>query len=332
MTEPSWYWYATRGLGVVSLIALTAAVVLGISTARRFGGRTGPGFVLATLHRDVSLLAVAVVAGHMVTTILDPFAHITVRDAVVPFGAAYRPVWLGLGVAANEVVAAVVVTSLLRLRIGVRLWRFIHWAAYSSWPMAVFHSLGTGSDARSPWLIGVVSACLTAVVVVLAGRLLVGRPGTLPVRAAAAAATFALIWGGLAWAQTGPFQGDWSARSGTPAAALSKPAVVHPGPGGFSDPLVGVMVRGGGYTQLALRDTVDTALTIAVRSAGPSESLPVLTVSRAGRVLCTEPASAQVTLYTVCGKTRLTISLFGVTAPGATNQISGRLDTSGPLR
>ncbi len=330
-TGPSWYWYATRGLGVVSLVLLTAVVVLGIGTARRWNGPATPGFVVARVHRNLSLLAVAVVGAHVVTTLLDPFAHITVRDAVVPVGAAYRPIWLGLGVASMEVVLAVVVTSLLRDRLGPAYWRLVHWIAYASWPLAVAHSLGTGSDAQAPWLIGLAAACVVAVLMALGERLLSGRPATFPVRLAAGAAAFLLLYAGAGWAFSGPLQPGWAARAGTPAAALSAP--VHPGPGGFSDPLSGMMARSSsGYVQIAFRDTVDTAVTIAIRSAGQNESLPVVTVARGGRVLCSQPASAGRQLYALCGHTRLLITVYGPQTPTNGNMpVTGRLDTSGPL-
>ena len=43
-------------------------------------------------------------------------------------------------------VIAIVVTSLLRHRIGARAWRVVHWLAYLCWPVALLHGLGTGSD------------------------------------------------------------------------------------------------------------------------------------------------------------------------------------------
>jgi hypothetical protein len=108
---------------------------------------------------------------------------------------------------------------------------------------------------------------------------------------------------------------------------------VHPGPGGFSDPLSGVLVRdSAGNVQISMRDMVDTELTIAIRSPNSSETLPVVTVARDNRVLCTVPASAGNTLYAVCGTTRLTISLTGpASVLKAGGQITGQLVTSGPL-
>jgi sulfoxide reductase heme-binding subunit YedZ len=334
-TGPSWYWYATRGLGISTLIVLTGTVVIGIVTAVRWSGQTTPAFVAADMHRNLSLLAMLLLAAHVVTTLLDPFAHISVRDVIIPIGAAYRPVWLGLGVVATQILVAVVASSLLRERIGPRIWRWIHWAAYASWPLAVVHGLGTGSDAGAPWLIAVVASCVAAVLVALIERLRHGPLTTLPIRALAVVTAAMCLFVGGTWAFSGPFQAGWAARAGTPPvkAVAAKPGPVHPGRGGFSDPLTGVMVRdASGNRQISMRDLVDTALTIAIRSPNSSETLPVVTIARDTRVLCTVPATATSTLYAVCGTTRLTIAFYGPSSVlMAGGQITGRLVTSGPL-
>jgi sulfoxide reductase heme-binding subunit YedZ len=332
---PSWYWYATRGLGIATLIVLTITVVLGVVTAVRWTGESTPAFVAADLHRNLALVAMCLLAAHIVTTVLDPFAHISLRDVIIPVGAAYRPVWLGLGVVAAEVLVAVAATSLLRERVGVRMWRLIHWTAYATWPLAVVHGIGTGSDARAPWLIGVVASCVAAVLIAVIERIRRGERATLPIRAAAAVAVAVGLVVGGGWAFSGPWQEGWAAKAGTPsvAAAPVKPGPVHPGPGGFSDPLVGVMVRdAAGDTQISMRDTVDTALTIAIRSPNSSETLPVVTIARSSRVLCAVPATAGTSLYAVCGTTRLTIAFYGPpSVMKSGGQITGRLITSGPL-
>jgi sulfoxide reductase heme-binding subunit YedZ len=333
-SNPSWFWYATRGLGASTLLVLTATVVLGILTATHWSGERTPGFVAVDLHRNLSLVAMCLLLAHMVTTVLDPFAHISLRDVLIPVGAAYRPIWLGLGVTAFWVLVGVAVTSLLRGRIGLRAWQIIHWAAYASWPLAFIHALGTGSDARAPWLVALASACASAVIFALIERLRDGRLITLPIRGVAAVATVAFFVGAVVWAVTGPFQSGWAARAGTPpvkVAAVTGP--VHPGPDGFSDPLVGVLARdSSGNISIALRDTVDTELTITVRSPNQNETLPVMTVARGSRKLCTVPASTQTYLYAVCRTTRLVVTFYAsgdVLEDGG--PITGRLDTSGPL-
>lgn len=333
-TGPSWYWYATRGLGVTTLIVLTVTVVLGIVTKIRWSGDGTPGFVSAEMHRNVSLLAMVLLLAHIVTTVLDPFAHISLRDVVVPVGAGYRPVWLGLGVVAMEILVGVATSSLLRERLGVRAWRLIHWTAYASWPISLVHGLGTGSDVRAPWFIGIVAACLAAVLIALVQRLRQGPEATLPMRSMAGVATATMLAVTGLWAFGGPLEDGWAARSGTPPvkAAPVKVGPVHPGPGGFSDPLVGVLVRNGTSVQISMRDTVDNALTVSVRSANGNETLPVVTIGRAARVLCTVPASAGTTLYTICGSSRLTVAFYGSgEVQKAGGKVTGRLITSGPL-
>lgn len=333
--SPSWYWYATRGLGTSTLIVLTGTVVLGIVTARRWVGETTPAFVAANMHRNLSLLGVFLLAAHIVTTLLDPYAHIGVRDVTIPFGAAYRPIWLGLGVAATWVLVGVAASSALRNRVGPRVWRLIHWAAYASWPLAVIHGVGTGSDSQAPWMIAVVTSCLAAVLFALGLRLGQGRLVTLPIRAAAAIVVAASMVVAGGWAFNGPYQPGWSAKAGTPPVKADsvKHGPVHPGPGGFSDPLAGVLLRArAGHVQISMRDMNDTALTIAIRSANRNETLPVVTIARDDRVLCVVPTTAGTTLYAVCGVTRLTIAFYGASSSAqGKSQITGRLVTSGPL-
>ncbi|HYM67649.1 MAG TPA: ferric reductase-like transmembrane domain-containing protein, partial [Patescibacteria group bacterium] len=285
------------------------------------------------LHRNLSLIGICLLVAHIVTTILDPFAQITVRDAIIPVGAVYRPVWLGLGVVAMEIMAALIVTSLLRERVGLRLWRLIHWVSYLSWPLAVVHGLGTGSDSRAPWMIAVVASCVEAVILALYQRLRYGPIQTLPIRAGGAVlAVFSVVVMGV-WAVTGPFQLDWTSRSGTPVKVAAVTGPVHPGPGGFSDPLYGTIAKdSAGNIAISFRDAVDTALTVSVRSPNSNETLPVVTVARGSKVLCTVPATTGVTLYTVCGKVAIEITFYGSTTLVTTGgSIQGRLDTSGPL-
>jgi predicted ferric reductase len=164
-------WYTTRAAGVVTLILFSAVVVLGLLTTARFHTRGWPRFATAALHRDISLLALLFLALHIVTAVVDPFTHLGIVAATVPFGSYYRTVWLGLGTVAFELLLAIVATSLLRNLVGVRMWRIIHWLAYLSWPVAVLHGIGTGTDTKTPWMLGVTAVCVTAVLCALAWRL-----------------------------------------------------------------------------------------------------------------------------------------------------------------
>ena len=163
-------WYLARGTGVVTLVLLTVVVALGIATR---SGRPLPGlprFAVAAVHRSASLLALVLLGLHVGTLLVDPYAQLKLVDVVVPFVGTYRPLWLGLGTLALDLLVALVVTSLMRHRIGRRTWRGLHWLAYACWPVALMHGLGTGTDSGALWLRGIAAACAAAVLAALAWR------------------------------------------------------------------------------------------------------------------------------------------------------------------
>src|SRR5512142_2074226 len=128
-------WYATRGAGIVSLLMITAVVVLGILAAIRWQIPSWPRFLTTGLHRNLALLSIVFLALHIVTAVIDPFTVLGPIAALVPFASPYRRLWLGLGVVAMDLGLALIVTSLLRARLGQAAWRAVHWLAYAAWPM-----------------------------------------------------------------------------------------------------------------------------------------------------------------------------------------------------
>ena len=172
-------WYTTRGAGAVSLVLLSVVVVLGLLARVRFETRGWPRFLSAAVHRDLALMTLVFLLLHIVTAVVDPFTHLGLVAALVPFGSYYRTVWLGLGAIAFELLIAIVATSLLRQHIGARVWRGIHWLAYLSWPVAVIHGIGTGTDGTAAWMLAIDIVCVAAVAGALLWRLVAAPPDPL---------------------------------------------------------------------------------------------------------------------------------------------------------
>ncbi len=168
----TYLWYATRGAGAVSLLLLSAVTVLGVLSVARFESRGWPRFVTTGFHRNLSLLAVIFLALHIVTAVVDPYTSLGWATAVIPFSSSYKTLWLGLGTVAFDLLLAVLLTSLLRGFIGRRAWRAVHWLAYASWPVAVVHGFGTGTDRGSAWLLELNAVCILAVGWAVAVRLM----------------------------------------------------------------------------------------------------------------------------------------------------------------
>jgi sulfoxide reductase heme-binding subunit YedZ len=164
-------WYTTRASGTVALVLLTATVVLGILTTTRASTSAVPKFAISDLHRRVSLLAMVFLGIHILTAVIDTFVPIGLVATVVPFTSAYSPFWVGLGTVAFDLLLAVVATSLLRQRIGARSFRAVHWLVYLSWPVAVAHGIGVGTDLRFGWMQILVAAGLVSVLIALAWRI-----------------------------------------------------------------------------------------------------------------------------------------------------------------
>jgi methionine sulfoxide reductase heme-binding subunit len=167
-------WYTTRGAGAVSLVLLSGVVVLGILSALRVQTAGWPRFLTTGLHRNLALMTLVFLALHIVTAVVDPFTHLGWLTAVVPFSSYYRTFWLGLGTIALELLLAIVVTSLARGFIGHATWRLVHWLTYASWPIAVIHGIGTGTDTWSAWLFVLTALCVAAVLAALGYRLMAG--------------------------------------------------------------------------------------------------------------------------------------------------------------
>jgi len=223
----STYWYLTRSTGAMALVLLTITVVLGVIDVKRIGTQTWPRFVLDTLHRNVALLTVVFLALHVLTSVLDSFAPISLTAAFVPFISSYRPIWLGLGAVSFDLLLAVTITSLMRRRLGHVAWRRVHWLAYASWPVALLHGLGTGSDVKAQWLQLLSVLCLIAVVVAVILRVASGWPAQLGLRSAALAATGAFALFLLLWVPSGPLGSEWARRSGTPSSLLHGGGAKH---------------------------------------------------------------------------------------------------------
>lgn len=167
----TWAWYFARATGVVALVLLTAIIVLGVLGPLRVSGELWPRFAIRTLHRDLSLLALLVIAIHVVAIVMDSYVKVPLSAGIVPFGSSYSPLWTGLGALAFDLMIALVVTSLLRNRLGFRTWRLVHWSAYAAWPLAVAHGIAIGTDSTTTWALATTVVCIAVVTLAVAMRL-----------------------------------------------------------------------------------------------------------------------------------------------------------------
>jgi DMSO/TMAO reductase YedYZ heme-binding membrane subunit len=176
-------WYLSRATGLVSFVLLSLVVVLGavLSVRGRVPGL--PRFAGVGLHRNVTLVSVALLGVHIASAVVDPFVTIRWVAVVVPLTSSYEPVLTGLGAFAVDLTIALVVTSLVRFRLGIRTWRAIHFLAYAAWPVAAIHGIGAAADMQSGVLLAVALLLIATVATTVAWR--ISAAGSTATRSAA---------------------------------------------------------------------------------------------------------------------------------------------------
>jgi sulfoxide reductase heme-binding subunit YedZ len=171
MSGTTAFWYTSRATGIVALLLLTTVLVLGMLVNRQ-GRLPGlPRFAAGSLHRNLSLLAVAFIAVHVITAVLDTYVSIPISAGVIPFASHYERFWLALGAISFDLMLAMVITSLLRGRLNRTLWRAVHLLAYLCWPVALAHSIGSSRDLQHGWMLDLGIACALAVTAAIIWRL-----------------------------------------------------------------------------------------------------------------------------------------------------------------
>jgi len=189
--------------------------------------RTWPRFVTLAMHRNVALLAITFTIVHVLTTVLDSFVSIPLPDAFIPFISSYRPFWIGLGAISFDLMIALIVTSLIRARLGQRSWRLVHWTSYACWPVAVVHGLGSGTDTRVRWVLLLTACCVLVVVGLTLWRLALSWPYR-PLASVTGVVVLVLtivVVG--AWLKVGPLSPAWRHRSGTHTTKPAGPAAAR---------------------------------------------------------------------------------------------------------
>jgi len=167
-------WYFARSAGVVAYLLLTSSVLLGVLMAgkARF---SWPRFAVEEVHRFLAILTGVFIVLHGGTLLLDTVVPTSLLQELVPFTSGYRPVAVGLGVCAMELIAAVGITNALRSRLPYGTWRKVHYLTLPAWVLASLHAVLAGTDAGDPWFAAIASGSAAAVAIAALARFSPGR-------------------------------------------------------------------------------------------------------------------------------------------------------------
>jgi len=169
------WWLASRSSGIVAIVLVTVAVLLGLTLGGRLIRRPGMARVVKAVHEQTALAGLIAIAVHGVTLLGDPWLRPGLTGIAVPFTTGYRPAFTGLGVVAGELAAILGLTYYARRRLSPRRWRTAHRLTPLVYVLALVHALGAGTDAASGWLRVPLLASAVPVAVLFAARLAAAR-------------------------------------------------------------------------------------------------------------------------------------------------------------
>ena len=173
------FWLSSRAFGVVALVLISLSVGVGLALAGGVRRRPGLPKRLKGLHESLALAGLLAIVLHGLLLLGDSYLKPGLVGISVPFTLSVNPVWNGLGVIAGWMSAVIVGSFYVRRRIGVRVWRWLHRWTFAVYGLGIVHTLGSGTDAGSVWLLAIVA--LTAAPVAILGTLRVlgrSRPWT----------------------------------------------------------------------------------------------------------------------------------------------------------
>ena len=164
-------WYAARAAGVAAYLVLSTVVTIGIAMGGKARMQRWPRFAVEDVHRFGGLLVGSFIGLHVLTVAIDSFLPFSLRELVVPFTAHYRPLPMGLGIAAAELLLALAITNHYRKRLPYRLWRRAHYLNFGVWAAATAHAIIMGTDRSAVWMVALTAGAAGAVAAALAWRI-----------------------------------------------------------------------------------------------------------------------------------------------------------------
>ena len=168
--EHTW-WLLSRSAGIVALLLITAATLIGLTLAAGLGGPPQRRKLLVTYHEQAANAGLTAIGLHGVTLLGDAFLKPGIAGIAIPFAIDYRPAYVATGIAGGYLAALLGLSFYARRRIGGKRWRKLHRATPLVYLLALIHTLGAGTDAGSSWLRAFMLATAIPAAALLVARL-----------------------------------------------------------------------------------------------------------------------------------------------------------------
>lgn len=166
------FWFASRAFGIVAMLGLGISVALGLAMSGGLLHRPGVKARLRHVHESATLVTLGLIVTHGGLLLFDSYLRPGLLALTVPFTLAYRPLFTGLGIIAGWLAAVLGLSFYARRRIGARTWRRMHRFTIVAYVLALVHVIGSGTDARSPWMLAMLTGLTAPIAFAFSYRML----------------------------------------------------------------------------------------------------------------------------------------------------------------
>jgi len=144
------WWYLTRAAGLMGYFLIWLSTAWGLVVSSKIlDSLMDRGFTY-DFHEYFSLLGLGFIAIHVIVLMADKYLPYTIWQVLIPFLSPYRPFWVGIGVIAFYLLLLVTATFYLKKKIGMDLFRKIHYLSLVGYVGATLHGLYAGTDSVLP--------------------------------------------------------------------------------------------------------------------------------------------------------------------------------------
>lgn len=175
-----YFWLFARASGIAAFIFLTIGILYGMGMSTRSAYKIMRPPLAMEIHQTINVISLVAVIAHFTSLFFDNYFHLQLSEAFIPF-LIKRPFTselgldftyaIGFGIIAFYLIMLLVVTSLIRKKISIKLWRKIHYTSLLTYWIFVLHAITSGSDSKELWMQLIYGASVTLVTIMFLYRI-----------------------------------------------------------------------------------------------------------------------------------------------------------------
>ncbi|GAC1648532.1 MAG: hypothetical protein NVS4B9_39920 [Ktedonobacteraceae bacterium] len=164
-------WGVARAGGLTAYVLLALAVIIGLALSLHLQSTRWPRLINNELHNFLTLLGLVFTVVHVLAVWIDPFTSLGWNEIFIPLASSYHPWWMAMGIVGLYLGIAIGISTLLRPHIGYTWWRRLHYATLLIYVLVTAHSIGIGTDTRTPWAIALYAGSALLIGILLLMRI-----------------------------------------------------------------------------------------------------------------------------------------------------------------